>query len=321
MTSPAVVVAGDALVDLTPTTSVTGHVAYEPHPGGSCLNVAVGLGRLGVPVGLLARVSEDAFGTMLRDHLADAGVAEDRLVATTDPTTLGAVHLVDGQAAYSFHAGGAADRGLTDADLDTLPALPEGTALHLGSIALVLEPAATTLEGLLLRESGRRLVSLDPNVRPGLVADRDAYLRRLRTWVAASDLVKVSDEDLAWIEPDRDEETVVADWLAPSHGHRGPALVVVTHGGEGAHAWTRTTRARVGTPRVDVVDTVGAGDAFTSGLLAALHRCDRLRRTALETLDATGLTALLSHAAAVAADTCTRPGADPPRRTPGARRA
>jgi fructokinase len=309
---PAVVVAGDALVDLTPTTTVRGTRAYEPHPGGSCLNVAVGLGRLEVPTAFLARVSSDAFGQLLRAHLADSGVLPTYLVDTDDVTTLAAVHLRDGQATYSFHATGAADRGLLPEHLAALPdgaALPPGAALHLGSIALVLEPVAATLEGLLRREAGRRAVSLDPNVRPGLIPDREAYLRRFAGWVRSVDLLKVSAEDLAWLHPGRAEDEVVAGWLAA-----GVSLVVVTHGADGARASTPSGSASVAAPRAAVVDTVGAGDAFTAGALAHLHQRGVLARAALRDLDARRLTELLRAACLVAADTCTRAGADPPRR-------
>ncbi|HEY2960658.1 MAG TPA: carbohydrate kinase [Actinomycetota bacterium] len=309
---PAVVVAGDALVDLTPTTTVRGTTAYEPHPGGSCLNVAVGLARLEVPTAFLARVSRDAWGQLLREHLADSGVLPTYLVDTDDLTTLAAVHLRDGQATYSFHAASAADRGLLPEHLAALPdgaALPPGAALHVGSIALVLEPVASTLEGLLRREAGRRAVSLDPNVRPGLIPDREAYRRRFAGWLRSVDLLKVSADDLAWLDPGRPEDEVVAGWLAA-----GVSLVVVTHGGDGARATTPSGSASVAAPHVAVVDTVGAGDAFTAGALAHLHERGLLARGALRALGATGLSELLRAACLVAADTCTRPGADPPRR-------
>ena len=162
--SPAVVVAGDALIDLTPSTTVRGQLAYEPHPGGSCLNVAVGLGRLGVPTVFLSRLSSDAFGQMLRDHLADSGVHPGYFVDTDDLTTLAAVHVRDGQATYSFHAQDAADRGLLP---EHLTALPPGAALHLGSIALMLEPVASTLEWLLRREAGQRVCKPRSQYSPG----------------------------------------------------------------------------------------------------------------------------------------------------------
>jgi fructokinase len=303
---PAVVVAGDALIDLTPTTTVRGHLAYEPHPGGSCLNIAVGLGRLGVPTAFLARLSNDAFGQMLRDHLVSSEVQSSYFVDTDDLTTLAAVHLRDGEATYSFHALGAADRGLLPEHLGPLPA---GSALHLGSIALVLEPVASTLEGLLRREAGRRAISLDPNVRPSLIFDREAYLHRFEGWLPLVDILKLSAEDLSWLYPDRSQDEVVAGWHAA-----GIPLVVVTHGEEGASASTRLATASVAAPSVAVVDTVGAGDAFMSGALAHLHQRGRLVRDALGSLDAAGLTELLETACLVAADTCTRAGAEPPRR-------
>jgi fructokinase len=302
----AVVVAGDALIDLTPTRTVRGHLAYEPHPGGSCLNVAVGLGRLGVPTAFLARLSSDAFGQLLRAQLADSGVQPSYFVDTDDLTTLAAVHLHDGQATYSFHAQGAADRGLLP---EHLTSLPDQAALHLGSIALMLEPVATTLEWLLRREAGRRVVSLDPNVRPGLIADRVAYLDRFEGWLRLVDILKVSEEDLAWLYPRRAPDDVMGDWHAA-----GIPLVLVTHGEHGASASTPLGSTSVEAPRVAVVDTVGAGDAFMSGALAHLHERRLLSRDGLRSLDVSGLTELLEAACSVAADTCTRAGAEPPRR-------
>lgn len=311
--SPAVVVAGDALVDLTPATTTHGTVAYEPHPGGSCLNVAVGLARLDVPTAFLGRLSRDAFGVLLRDHLAASGVLDGWCLDTDDLSTLAFVHLsADGQATYSFHAESAADRGLRPEHLRKLPAggsPPGRAALHVGSIALVFEPVASTLEGLLRREARSRLISLDPNIRPALIADRDAYLRRFATWTAAADIVKVSAEDLAWLYPGIREDDVVADWLAG-----GVSLVLVTHGAAGARAATASASVHVPAPETHVVDTVGAGDAFTAGALAFLHELDALDRAVVHALDPASLERLVRFSCRVAADTCTRHGADPPRR-------
>jgi fructokinase len=304
--APAVVVAGDALIDLTPTTTVRGQLAYEPHPGGSCLNVAVGLGRLGVPTAFLARLSSDAFGQMLRAQLADSGVQPTYFVDTDDLTTLAAVHLRGGQATYSFHAQRAADRGLL---AEHLMSLDPGAALHMGSIALVLEPVASTLDGLLQRETGRRVVSLDPNVRAGLIPDRVAYLDRFEGWVRLVDILKVSEEDLVWLYPRLSQDEVVAGWHAA-----GVPLVLVTHGERGAAASTPLASATVEAPQVAVVDTVGAGDAFMSGALAHLHERRLLSRDGLRSMGDSDLIELLRTACQVAAHTCTRAGADPPRR-------
>lgn len=304
---PAVVVAGDAFVDLTSTTALDGGPAYAPHPGGSCLNVAVGLGRLGVPTALLARVSDDGFGRLLRRHLADSDVGDTFLVPSTDQTGLGVADILGGVAGYSFYNAGTADRGLLPEHLDGL-ALPLGAALHVGSVALAYEPQAATLTGLVRAESGRRLVCLDPNVRPTVIADRERYLRQLVDWVGLSDVVKVSDEDLAWLHPGEAFETVAARWLAA-----GAALVLVTSGAAGAWATTGSSEARVASPAVEVVDTVGAGDAFTAATLAFLWRTGRLARAGVESLEVADLEALLAFAVRVAADTCTRSGAEPPR--------
>ena len=305
--APAAVVAGDAFVDLTSTTAADGGPAYAPHPGGSCLNVAVGLGRLGVPTALLARVSDDGFGGLVRRHLTGSSVAETFLLPSTDPTGLSVADVVDGVAGYRFYNEGTADRGLRPEHLAGL-ALPPDAALHVGSVALAYEPQAGTLTGLLRAEAGRRLVSLDPNVRPSVIADRDRYLAQLTEWVGLSDVVKVSDEDLAWLHPGEAVETVARRWL-----DAGPALVLVTSGAAGAWAATASAEARVGTPRVVVADTVGAGDAFMSATLAFLWRTGRLDRAGAGSLDADALEALLTYAARVAADTCTRAGAEPPR--------
>lgn len=301
-----IVVCGEALVDLVPVAGAA-EPTYVARPGGSLFNVAMGLGRLDVPVAFLGRLSRDPFGRMLRGRLEDDGV-DCRLVLEGDePSTVAIVHLEPGaEPVYTFHGEGTADRNLLPGDL---PAELSGavTALHFGSISLLREPGASTYEALMRREHPRRVVSLDPNVRPGLVGERAAYLARLEGWVALADLVKVSRADLAWLYPDVAPEAVAAAWLA-----RGPALVVVTLGHDGAVGIAATARVAVpGTP-VAVADTVGAGDSFTSGLLAWLDRADLLGRGALEALGPAELRPCLAFATAAASITCTRAGAQPP---------
>ncbi|MFI8236677.1 carbohydrate kinase [Streptomyces sp. NPDC085866] len=312
----AVVVAGNALVDQTPTRTATGDTAYLPRPGGSCLNVAAGLGRLGAPASLLARTSGDHFGDLLRARLAESGTRLTHVPATSDPTTPAAVRLCDdGSAAYSFHANGAADRGLRPEHLGTLPDaghLPEAAALHIGSLGLVLEPLASKLDGLPRRGTGHRLVSLDPNMRPGLVTDRSCHLRRFTEWVALTDAVKASEEDLAWFHPGEAYELV-----AERRPASGAQLALVTLGARGTWAAGRTARAHMPAPVTEVVDTVGAGDAFTAGVLAHLHRTGRLGREGVAELCPDELAGLLAYAVGVAADTCTRAGARPPFRRYG----
>lgn len=302
-----IVVCGEALVDFTLARCGDG-VGYVPHPGGSPYNVAVALGRLDVPVAFLGRVSQDTFGRMLESHLAANGVDLRYVRCGPEPTTLAFVHEEGGEPEFSFYGEGTADRSLRVSDLPG--DFPEDVAvLHFGSISLVLEPAASTLDGLIARERGRRLLSLDPNVRPRLIGDREAYRRRMEGWVASCDLVKASRADLAWLYPGQEVEQVAERWRG-----LGPAVVVVTAGGQGAEGWTRSGAIHVPAVPVEVVDTVGAGDAFTAGLLAWLWRHGRTDRAGLAALDPSTLGEALAYAGRVAALTCTRPGADPPRR-------
>lgn len=307
-THPAILVCGEALIDLVPA-RCGGEVGFVARGGGSPYNVAVGLARLGVGVGFLGRVSTDRFGRLLRERLAENGVDLAHLLAGPEPTTLAVVHLAEAnEPDFAFYDAGTADRLIATGDLPG--SLPESVgALHFGSISLVREPGATSFEALLLREAGRRLISLDPNVRPSLIPDRDAYLGRLYGWIAAADLVKVSGADLAWLYPGRPLEAVADDWLA-----LGPRLVVVTRGERGAIARGAGGAAAVEGRLVEVSDTVGAGDAFTAGLLAWLERTGRLDQGSLARLDDRAIGEALFEANAVAAMTCTRAGAEPPTR-------
>lgn len=304
-----ILVCGEALIDFVPR-AFDGQVAYVPVPGGSPYNVAIGLGRLEVPVGFLGRCSTDAFGRQLRAHLAANGVNLAFCAEGPEPSTLAVVLLEAGrEPEFAFYGEGAADVTLA---VDDLPAeLPQdATALHFGSISLVREPGATTFEALMARERGRRVLTLDPNVRPGLIPDREAYVRRLERWVGLVDLVKVSRADLAWLYPGTDLETAVRRWLA-----MGPSLVVVTLGADGAFGVSGSLRRAVAGRVVAVADTVGAGDAFTSGLLAWLETNERLTHEGVRGLTAADLDAALEQGILTAAITCTRTGAEPPTRT------
>lgn len=300
-----IVVCGEALIDLAP--SADGSGAYVAHPGGGPCNTAVALGRLGIPVAFLGRLSSDPFGQRLRRHLVDNGVDPRHIVDASEPTTLAVVALSEaGQATYSFYVEGTADRGLRPEHLP-IPLPDEVAAVHLGSLGIVLEPGASTLEHLVERERGRLVVSLDPNVRPAIIADADRYRLRLERLVGTADLVRVSRDDLAWVDP-ADPATVARRWLGA-----GAALVVVTSGDEGATAYHGSGETPVPAERVGLVDTIGAGDAFNAGLLASLHQAGRLQRARIEALTADEVAEMLRFASRVAALTCARAGADPPR--------
>jgi len=303
-----IVVAGEALVDLVP----DGTGDLRPLPGGSPLNVAVGLGRLGVRVGYLGHLSTDAHGDLLSRRLEEAGAETVLPERTAAPTTLATVHLdADGVASYSFSIEGTSAVALTEADVAALPAAVMALPLHvsLGAVTLTTPGAGATLAGLLADRGARPFTSLDPNVRPAVIADPAAARAALDAAVAHVDLVKASEEDLANLAPDVDPLVTAAGWATDGR------LVVVTRGAEGASALRDgVVIAGARAPSVEVVDTVGAGDAFTAGLLAALDERGLLERRALAAADATVIATVLALATHVAAVTCTRPGADPPRR-------
>jgi fructokinase len=301
----SIVVAGEALVDLTPRGEL-----LLPLPGGSPYNVAVGLGRLGTDTRYLGPLSRDPFGTLMARRLSEAGVALDLAPVVDLPTTLAVVHLdEDGRASYGFYLEATAAATFDDA---LVPELPDAAAVHVsfGAIGLGHVPTGATLAKMLRREAGRRVRSLDPNVRTSALAAAGDYAAELDALVAELDLVKVSDEDLLLLHPDAGDPLDVARTWAAS----GPALVVVTRGPDGAVA-VRADQpdVTIAGRSVSVVDTVGAGDAFTSGLLGWLDRHARLTPKALATLEEDELRAALAQAVEVAAITCTRAGSDPPR--------
>lgn len=303
-----IIVIGEALVDLAPVAGdPTG--ALRPLLGGSPYNVAVGLGRLGTETAYLGSLSLDAFGERLSHRLGDEGVSVHLVARTDAPTTLAVVHLdAAGRASYGFYLTGTSAAELTPDHLEGWEAA-DAAHVSLGAITLDTEPAGAVLTDLIEQERGDTLLSLDPNVRPAVIADLRRYGTLLDQVVGHTDLVKVSDEDLQILYPGRAHGDIARRWAAA-----GPAAVVVTRGAEGAEAHLADgTAVLVDGETVEVADTVGAGDAFTSGLLHALDRADALSRERVRTLDAAAWRDALTAAVHVAAITCTRTGADPPR--------
>jgi fructokinase len=301
-----ITVVGECLVDLV-------HRAESPsvptqHPGGSPANVAVGLGRLRTPVTLVTQLGDHMHGQLLRDHLTASGVhvraVSGPSVSATATSTATAVLDNHGAASYDFRI---------TWDLPTPPEVPVGTTcLHTGSLATALNPGARAVEQLIARQRaiGTATVSLDPNIRPALLPSRDEARSRVERQVALADIVKVSEEDLAWLFPGRAPADIAERWQ-----RTGPAIVVVTLGSAGSLAVTRTETVRRPAPTVTVADTVGAGDAFTAGMLRRLDLAGLLggtRRAALRDISPQDTVRLLDAAATVAAFTCTRPGANPP---------
>lgn len=300
---------GDALIDMLPVVGAPGHPAWAAYPGGAVFNTAIALGRLEAPAGLLTGLSADGFGAMLRASLEAACVDWRLSVATDRKTTLAFVTLSDGHASYSFHDEGSALRMLRAEDV---PPLPETVrALFFGGISLVGDPCGAAFEELQAREGAGRVVMLDPNIRPSFVADEAAYRSRIDRMIGRADIVKLSDEDLAWLDP---AERPLADKLRAVL-ERGPKVAIATRGSAGALAVTRSGLEIAAPARsVPVVDTVGAGDTFNAGFLARLHELAALDKTALNAPDERALRSALEQGVAAAAIVVTRAGAQPPTR-------
>lgn len=296
---------GEALIDMLACTSDSGLPAFAPHPGGAALNSAVALGRLGADVSLLAGVSDDAFGRMLERALAEAGVSRDLLLRSGRPTALAFVTVEDGQPAYAFHDEGTAGRMLRPGDMPVLPG--EVQAVLAGGISLAGEPCGNAHEAVFMDAARAGVFTmLDPNIRPALIGEGKALRARLVRMIVRADLVKLSDEDLAWLVGGAGGIAAQADGVLGM----GAGAVVVTQGASGATAFLRDGgRVVVPAPAVAVADTVGAGDTFNAGLLLGLARAGALARGAL---DADCLRRAMGLGVRAAAVTVGRNGANPP---------
>lgn len=300
-----IVVAGEALIDLV----LDPGGQLVAFCGGGPFNTARALARLGQPAGFLGCLSDDAFGQRLRGQLAQDGVDLSTAVASRLPTTLAVAELAggDGSARYSFYTEGTSAPSLSAPEaLGALPPASELEWLHLGTLGLMLQPIAETMLTVLRAPAADgALVMLDPNIREALIHDRAGYLARLGLVLERCDVVKASAEDVAWLVPGVPAAEGAAELL-----RRGPLVALISRGGEGALVIARDEVMSVPAPQVAVVDTIGAGDAFGAGFIA-WWREHGLGRAELTDLDA--LEEAARFACLVAARTCERPGATPPR--------
>jgi fructokinase len=298
-----IVIGGEALVDL-----VDDHGSPRPVAGGGPFNTAIAFGRLDVPVGFLGSISRDANGEMLADRLAGAGV-DTSLVRWSDaPTPHAVVHQQhDGRNEYTFQLSGTSLLDMSPKDLPVLPA--EAWAVHVGTLALAVDPPATAYEALVDREARRRQIIIDPNVRPAIFGDAAAYRRRFERLAGVADLVKLSEDDAAWIYPGLSVDEVLDVIL-----DFGPRVVAVTRGQNGAVAGSAHGAVQVAGIPIVVADTVGAGDSFGAALVVALVENGAFGPQATRVPDETVLARAVSYAVAASALTCTRTGAVPPSR-------
>jgi fructokinase len=296
---------GEALIDMLPRETAAGEAAFAPYAGGAVFNTAIALGRLGAPAGFFTGLSTDLFGGVLEDALTASNVDASLSVRSDRPTTLAFVRLTDGHATYTFYDENTAGRMLSPADL---PVLPESvTACFFGGICLPVEPSGSAYQALMAQVAETRATMIDPNIRPGFIRDETAYRARIAEMIAMADIVKLSDEDLHWLEGAGEIEALAGGILA-----RGPALVCITEGAKGVTGYTAAGARSVASERVAVADTVGAGDTFNAGLLAAFHAAGALTKTGLRALDDATLDAALSMGNRAAAVTVSRAGANPP---------
>lgn len=295
---------GESLIDFVSRKGLT----FDGYPGGSPYNTAVAVSRLGTECRFLGRISRDLFGEQLIDYLKLNSVGTDLVVRTDDKSTLSFVKKKnDGQAQYAFFANDTADRNWTEEELNQVVIPANARILHFGSISLSQEPCGSQIEAFLKKQTGKTLLSLDPNIRPSLVPERERYMKRFTDLCRISEVVKLSDEDLLWLYPD-----LGSDGALKKLADLGPALIALTTGPDGATIINKNHKVKVPILKQKISDTIGAGDTFHGALLNYLYINKWLSRDKLEALSRGELEALGSYANKAAGINCTRPGADPP---------
>jgi fructokinase len=298
---------GDALIDFLAVRSTDGREALAPVVGGSCLNIAVGMARLGAPAGFVGGISTDLFGRMIADHASASKVDLQYATRSEHQTTLAFVRAVDGEPHYAFYDEGTATRNWVYRS-GSIP-FARIEAVHVGSTTLANDQGAVQALTMLGDVRGSATISFDPNCRPKLVSDKARYIERMNAFAALANIVRMSDVDFEFLYGGHDYEGKAKSWIAA-----GAGLVVVTRGNKGAVAWHRQAGAiEVAAPVVEVVDTIGAGDSFQAALLFALRAMGRIEAESLAHATYEELHRVLTFASACAAFTCGRAGADPPR--------
>jgi fructokinase len=298
---------GDALIDFLPVKSVDGRDAAVPVVGGSCLNIAVGMARLGAPAGFVGGISTDLFGSMIADHALASQVDLRYATRSDHETTLAFIRTIAGEPHYAFYDEATASRNWMyrrgSIAFDAIE------AIHVGSTTLTHDSGAAEALAMVEDARGSVTISFDPNCRPNLVRDKRRYVDQMDAFAAIAGIVRMSDVDFEYLYGAGDPAG-----RAKSLVDAGASLVVITRGIKGAQAWHKQAGAvEVEAPAVDVVDTIGAGDSFQAALLFALRAVGRIGPASLAQTTSDELGRVLSFAAHCAAFTCSRAGADPPR--------
>ncbi|MCP4185076.1 MAG: carbohydrate kinase [Hyphomicrobiales bacterium] len=300
-----IICCGEALIDMLPRQLPDGTDVCMPVPGGAVFNTAIALGRLGEDTHFFCGLSTDLYGRQLSACLEASHVKTTFCPRTSRPTTLAFVSLEDGNAEYTFYDENTAGRML---EITDLPDLPEQTqAMQFGAISLVPEPCASSFEQLMHRYCDSAVIALDPNIRRSFIQNEPAYRDRIKRMCGLSDIIKVSQDDLDWLEPGKSFETIAQEWL-----RTGAKIILLTMGENGVRAITPSLDLVVSAVKVNVVDTVGAGDSFNAGILADLRKSGNLHKNTLGSISENSLRSALTFATRVAAYTVGQAGANPP---------
>lgn len=300
-----IVCCGEALIDMIPSNLSNGETAYIPKIGGAVLNTSICLGRLGADVSFLGSVSQDLFGTEILDELKKSKVNTSLCINTKENTTLAFAKIANGATTYSIFDENSSNKNiklknisLNDKNIDTI---------YVGGISLMSEPNGTEIENFINKESPSKIVFFDPNIRPNFIENRERYLRRFENILSQSDIIKISDEDLEWLYPDISIDTLYEKWL-----ELGLSLVVLTKGSQGATIKTKNHDVFSKSMKVEVVDTIGAGDIFNGALLFSVAQSEHFTKHDLKNIDKNSLLKSLDFANKIAGISVGRIGANPP---------
>ena len=304
-----IICAGESLIDMVSYATENGEVQYTPHVGGSILNSAIALGRLGADAYYCGAVSNDTFGGLIEDYLRDSKVQENFIIKTNRPTTLAYADVTDGVAKYTFVDEHSAGRLIDEDSLKPfVNKIKNAKALLVGGISFQAEPCGTSWQWLVEQVAGGCVIYFDANIRPDFIKDKDKYLERFERLTRKVDIIKISEEDYSYLYCEQDFTKVSAEWL-----DKGIKLIVLTLGEKGAKViYGGGREISVGIEPVKVVDTIGAGDSFNAGLLFDLDKQKMLDQEKLASIDTSTLKKALTFANQVAGFTVTQEGANPP---------